>query len=70
MWAFVVEGLVPLVARSPGLVHWLPGGAAVEVLAREAAPGQLAPAAAAALLAGYAVVIVAVSAAADRVREL
>ena len=50
--------------------NWLPGGAVSQVLAAQTAPGQLAPVAAAALLGGYAVVLIASSIAVDRVREL
>lgn len=69
-WAFVVEGLLPMVLRQPTMANWLPGGAVSQVLAAQTEPGQLAPAAAAALLAGYAVVLIVSSVAVDRVREL
>lgn len=32
MWAFVVEGVLPVVTGDPGLTRWLPGGAAFAVL--------------------------------------
>lgn len=70
VWAFVVEGIVPVVTRRPELVDWLPSGAVLQVLAERTPPGQLAPAAAAALLLGYTVVLVAAGAVVDRVREL
>lgn len=69
MWAFVVEGVLPVVARRPEIASWLPSGAVSGVLAERIAPGQLVPAAAAALLLGYAVLVVAASVAVDRVRE-
>ena len=70
VWAFVVEGIVPLVTRRPEIGDWLPSGAVVQVLAERTAPGQLVPAAAAALLLAYTVAMVAAGAAVDRVREL
>ena len=69
VWAFVVEGVVPVVTRRPELVDWLPSGAVVQVLAERTAPGQLVPAAAAALLLGYTVALVAAGVVVDRVRE-
>lgn len=70
VWAFVVEGVLPVVLRSPDLAHWLPGGAVSQVLADQAGSGQLAPPAAGALLVGYAAALVVASVVADRVREL
>jgi ABC-2 type transport system permease protein len=70
IWAFVVEGILPSVTRNPDLVNWLPRGAVREVLSTQPTPGQLAPLAAAALLLGYAVALVAASAILDRRREL
>lgn len=70
MWAFVVEGVVPVVARKPEMVNWLPSGAVSQVLAEQPMPGQLATSTAAALLLGYAVAMIAASVTADRVREL
>ena len=70
VWAFVVEGIVPVVTRRPEIGDWLPSGAVVQVLAERTAPGQLVPAAAAALLLAYSVAMVAAGAAVDRVREL
>jgi ABC-2 type transport system permease protein len=66
IWAFVVEAVIPVVTRNPDLVNWLPTGAVREVLSTQPTPGQLAPLAAAALLLGYAVALVAASAALDR----
>ncbi len=69
VWAFVVEGVVPVVSRRPEIGDWLPSGAVAQVLSERTLPGQLVPAAAAALLLGYAVVLVAASVGIDRVRE-
>jgi ABC-2 type transport system permease protein len=70
VWAFVVEGIVPVVTRRPEIGDWLPSGAVLQVLAERTEPGQLVPAAAAALLLAYTVALVAAGAAVDRVREL
>lgn len=70
MWAFVVEGILPLVLRQPAMGQWLPSGAVSQMLAAHTEPGQLAPVAAAALLAAYAAGLIAASVAADRAREL
>ena len=67
--AGAVEGIVPVVSRRPEIGDWLPSGAVAQVLSERTLPGQLAPAAAAALLLGYAVVLVAASVGVDRVRE-
>jgi ABC-2 type transport system permease protein len=44
-WAFVVEGVLPVVLRAPGLGHWLPTGAARSALSvgSSAADGLLVP---------------------------
>jgi ABC-2 type transport system permease protein len=70
LWVFVVEGFLPPVTNRPGIAHWLPGGAVSEVLAERTPAGQLLPAAAAALLLGYAALVVTASIIVDRVREL
>ena len=70
VWAFVVEGIVPVVASRPEIGDWLPGGAVVQVLAERTPPGGLVPAAAVALLLAYTVALVAAGALVDRVREL
>lgn len=69
-WAFVVEGILPLVTRSPGLAHWLPGGTADQVLATQTAPGQLSAVAAGGLLLGYVAVLLAAATVLDTRREL
>ena len=67
-WAFVVEGVVPVVARRPGLADWLPSGL-VDSMLRTEVDGRLAPAAAAVLLLTYAAGLVAVTTVLDRRRE-
>src|SRR5262249_19603826 len=55
MWAFVVEGILPVLIHSPGVVRWLPEAAANAVLHGASATATTLPAAAAlAVLAGYA----------------
>ena len=58
VWAFVVEGIVPVVTRSPGIVDWLPTGLVREAMQAHTPAGQLVPLAAGALLLGYAAVLV------------
>jgi hypothetical protein len=70
VWAFVVEGILPVVTRSPGIVHWLPTGLVREALQAHTPAGQLVPLAAGALLLGYAVVLVGATAVLDRRREI
>jgi hypothetical protein len=54
-WAFLVEGVLPVVLREPHLDRWLPTGAVRSALALgwEHSDGLLAPAAGLALLAAY-----------------
>lgn len=54
-WALLVEGIVPVLLREPDAARWLPGGAAQAVVSTSA--GALAPAAALALLGGYAIAL-------------
>ncbi|HEY3262297.1 MAG TPA: hypothetical protein VGJ95_18865 [Pseudonocardiaceae bacterium] len=56
-WAFLVEGILPVVLREPKLVRWLPTGAvrAALTLGQPATEGLLAPAAGVVLLAAYAI---------------
>jgi ABC-2 type transport system permease protein len=70
VWAFVVEGIIPVVTRSPGTVNWLPTGLVKEVLQAQTPAGQLGPLAAAAVLLGYAVALVGSTVVLDRRREL
>jgi ABC-2 type transport system permease protein len=70
-WATIVEGFVPIVTNSPKIAFWLPTGARDALLDWGAGPAAaLAPAAAAALLVGYAAAIVLTAGALDRVREV
>ncbi len=71
MWAFVIEGVLPSLAREPGLIRWLPGNAASAIL-HGASPtaATLAAGAAAALLTGYAIALAAGAAFATAKREI
>jgi ABC-2 type transport system permease protein len=69
VWAFVVEGILPVVSRRPEIGQWLPSGATLQMLAERNQPGQLPPAAAAALLLAYTAALVAMAAVTDRFRE-
>jgi ABC-2 type transport system permease protein len=55
-WAFVVEGILPVVLREPEMVRWLPTGAIRSALAlgQPVTDGSLGPVAGLALLAAYA----------------
>lgn len=69
-WAFVVEGVLPVVTREPDLVRWLSTGLVNALLgAGRADPAAVAPALAAALLATYAAALAAVAAATAARRE-
>jgi hypothetical protein len=58
MWAFAVEGILPVLIRAPGMVRWLPEAAANAVLHGASATATTLPAGAAlAVLTGYAVVL-------------
>jgi ABC-2 type transport system permease protein len=70
LWVFVVEGVVPVVTRRPDIGHWLPGGAAREMVATEAVAGAPGSGVAAALLAGYIGVLVLAAWALDTRREV
>jgi ABC-2 type transport system permease protein len=70
LWVFVVEGVVPVLTRRAEIGHWLPGGAAQDVLAATPAAGALAPSAAAVLLAGYVGVLALAAWAVDTRREV
>jgi len=56
MWAFVVEGILPVLIHVPGVVRWLPQAAANAVL-HGASATTLPAGVALAVLAGYAVVL-------------
>ena len=58
MWAFVIEGILPVLIRPPGIVRWLPEAAANAVLHGTSATATTLPAGAALpVLAGYTVVL-------------
>jgi ABC-2 type transport system permease protein len=58
MWAFVIEGLLPMLIHAPGMVRWLPEAAANAVLHDASATATSVSAGAAlAILAGYAAVV-------------
>ena len=58
MWAFVVEGILPVLIHAPGMVRWLPEATANAVLHGSSATATTLPATAAlAVLTGYAVVL-------------
>ena len=67
VWAFVIEGVLPAVTTSPHLADRLPSGAFKALLHHGTA---VPPATAGALLAVYAVVLVAAAAVMERRREL
>jgi hypothetical protein len=69
MWAFVVEGIVPVVFRTPQMATWLPRGAIQDLLSVQTTP-QLSAGTAGALIVGYAAALVAATALLDRRREL
>jgi ABC-2 type transport system permease protein len=69
-WAFVVEGVLPVVTRHPGIVHWLPAGLVNDVMRGHSTSGQLAAPAAAALLLSYVAALVAATVTLDRRREI
>ena len=58
MWAFVIEGILPVLIHAPGMIRWLPEATASAVLHGASATATTLPAAAAlAVLTGYAVVL-------------
>jgi hypothetical protein len=70
VWAFVIEGVIPLVTGAPRLAERLPSGAFQAVLREHATGGGPSPATAAGLLACYAVVLLGTAAVLDARREL
>jgi ABC-type Na+ efflux pump permease subunit len=55
MWAFVVEGILPVLTHPPGMIRWLPEATANAVLhGASATATSLPPGAALAVLTGYA----------------
>jgi ABC-2 type transport system permease protein len=70
VWAFVIEGILPVVTNQPQLTNWLPSGALHQITSSHPHAGQLAPAAAAAVLLAYAAALVTASVILDRSREI
>jgi ABC-2 type transport system permease protein len=70
IWAFVIEGILPIITGRPHLTSWLPSGAIREIINSHTGPGQLAPAAAAALVLTYTAVLVTATVVLDRSREI
>lgn len=69
MWAFVIEGIVPVVLRTPEMATWLPRGAIQDLFSAQTTT-QLSLVTAGALIVGYAAALVAAAALLDRRREL
>ena len=71
MWAFVIEGIIPMLTHQPGIIRWLPEAAANAVL-HGASPAATALSAGAALavLAGYVAVLAGAGAALTLRREI
>jgi ABC-2 type transport system permease protein len=71
LWVFVVEGVIPVVTRSPGIANWLPGGAMQEVLdTGTTAAGQPSALVAGALVLAYVAGLVVAAGVLDHSREL
>ena len=70
VWAFVIEGVVPVVTRNPELAERLPSGAFKAVLQQHASADGPSALAAAGLLAAYATALLVAAAVLDRQREL
>jgi hypothetical protein len=43
VWAFIIEGILPVVINQPHLTNWLPSGAIREITSSHTPPGQLVP---------------------------
>jgi ABC-2 type transport system permease protein len=70
VWAFIIEGILPVVTNQPHLTNWLPSGAIREIISNHTPAGQLVPIAAAAVLLAYSAVLVTATAVLDRSREI
>lgn len=71
MWAFVIEGIIPMLTHQPGIIRWLPEAAANAVLhGASPAATTLSAGAALAVLAGYAAVLAGAGAALTARREI
>jgi ABC-2 type transport system permease protein len=70
VWAFIVEGITPILTGQPHLTNWLPSGAIREITGNHTTAGQLMPIAAAAVLLAYTAVLVTATVILDRSREI
>jgi ABC-2 type transport system permease protein len=70
VWAFIIEGVLPVLTGRATLTSWLPGGAFREITSSHTETGQLPPAAAAALLLAYAAALITTTLILDRTREI
>jgi ABC-2 type transport system permease protein len=70
VWAFIIEGILPILTGQPHLTRWLPSGAIHQVTNSHTPTGQLAPAAAATVLLAYTAALVTASVILDRTREI
>ena len=70
VWAFIIEGILPIATNQPHLTNWLPSGAIREITTSHTPAGQLVPIAAAAVLLAYTALLITTTAALDRSREI
>jgi ABC-2 type transport system permease protein len=70
VWAFIIEGILPIATGQPHLTNWLPSGAIREITSSHTPAGQLLPIAAAAVLLAYTAILVTATAILDRSREI
>jgi ABC-2 type transport system permease protein len=70
VWAFIIEGIMPIATGQPHLTNWLPSGAIREITSNHTPAGQLVPVAAAAVLLAYTAVLVTATVTLDRSREI
>jgi ABC-2 type transport system permease protein len=71
MWAFVIEGIIPMLTHQPGMIRWLPEAAANAVLhGASPAANTLSAGVALAVLAGYTTVLAGAGAALTARREI
>jgi len=71
MWAFVIEGIIPMLTHQPGMIRWLPEAAANAVLhGASPAAATLSAGVALAVLAGYTTVLAGAGAALTARREI
>jgi hypothetical protein len=67
--AFIIEGVLPVLTGGPNLTSWLPSGALREITSSHTEIGQLAPAAAAALLLAYPAALITATLVLDRAKS-